>query len=961
MTVDVAALAALFAAGADGFIGERLARFLELSQPDNAAARAAAAADSDNDNASDNDVPAADGPGGPDAWQGEATRRVASLWSGSPDDVEYNQGCPPPPELAALWALTRGYDKWSSFTEMRLDVELLGRFDDAENVFELCVLSDQLNYLGTALAEAFSGAICFATYGDGDSWHIDLVAADVAPPIHTVTRYAHDDHAFEQEPVGNLNDAVFLAALVHAFREDWLTDEEAAAALLPLHGRVAPSWHFSIDDIDPDFVASDAPAAATAAYLAARSAWIFKVLGADLVSGLADVPSLFASQLNEPITPELFVGRLKAMKTRVSTALYTMWRAYLFDEPELEDYLVAGRRHAGRLARDGARLIDELRAGRQVLGKHSNWSERLAKFRALDLDPRRAEARADLAAAAAAAADVRRQQIIADLATIDDDSLAAFIAAHAETEVLEAILARVVTLLPARAQHALDVLARPTHQRDGNHYSDEVDEVIAVLTATSSHPALQAFALALLEHGTAETKPARYLGNTLLTTWAKDGAVNEAIGLQLVARAQRQTNDEASRHGLNATLQLLGAQPWSATVATSFAAFVEPWLPTLPTEGGFDTALHFDSLNGRAAITTGTVLRNAPHVMRTRLATALLPMATTASPRMDITLTQGALGLALLDPTVFSSSVFAGVLNVFKEGRNEHASASAALAIAVAAAGQDRATCAAWGAQVVDGTLSSSSIECAALRVVAQHALGVSSSDEVDALLMRLCTDTSSKEEYVQKRHALMQRIHLTLPQLVPTTALLEVVADSGNFDVADWACALLQERGVTQQRQQRITWLDVEHIDDEARIALLADLTIGGRQHAARALVRVPRDDDAPAIRRAIEAAVLQVAAGVQGPRELQRDEARLLIEGVGALLRLPTSPSTLAVLSTLLLHNNRDVKAPVLRAAPDDLGLQAGMRHVLNEDYGWQASTAKDWLHGRGLLHHDEVANDA
>ena len=84
-----------------------------------------------------------------------------------------------------MWALTRGYDKWSSFTEMRLDVELLGRFDDAENVFELCVLSDQLNYLGTALAEAFSGAICFATYGDGDSWHIDLVAADVAPPIHT--------------------------------------------------------------------------------------------------------------------------------------------------------------------------------------------------------------------------------------------------------------------------------------------------------------------------------------------------------------------------------------------------------------------------------------------------------------------------------------------------------------------------------------------------------------------------------------------------------------------------------------------------------------------------------------------------------------------------------------------------------------------------------------------------------
>ena len=45
-----------------------------------------------------------------------------------------------------------------------------------------------------------------------------------------------------------------------------------------------------------------------------------------------------------------------------------MWRAYLFDEPELVRYLDIGRRHGSRLVRDAAALIDELRAGRNELG-----------------------------------------------------------------------------------------------------------------------------------------------------------------------------------------------------------------------------------------------------------------------------------------------------------------------------------------------------------------------------------------------------------------------------------------------------------------------------------------------------------------------------------------------------------------------------------------------------------------
>jgi hypothetical protein len=77
------------------------------------------------------------------------------------------------------------------------------------------------------------------------------------------------------------------------------------------------------------------------------------------------------------------------VRARVPTALYAMWRAYLFDEPELEQLLEAGRAHPGRLARDAAKLIDELRGGRTRLGKIGDWPRLLARFRALDLDPRR--------------------------------------------------------------------------------------------------------------------------------------------------------------------------------------------------------------------------------------------------------------------------------------------------------------------------------------------------------------------------------------------------------------------------------------------------------------------------------------------------------------------------------------------------------------------------------------------
>jgi len=87
-----------------------------------------------------------------------------------------------------------------------------------------------------------------------------------------------------------------------------------------------------------------------------------------------------------------------------------MWRAFLFDEPELARYIEIGRQHGARLVRDAARLLDELLGGRNELGTIADVRAWLAGFRALDLDPRRADQRR-AEAAARARADVERRAV----------------------------------------------------------------------------------------------------------------------------------------------------------------------------------------------------------------------------------------------------------------------------------------------------------------------------------------------------------------------------------------------------------------------------------------------------------------------------------------------------------------------------------------------------------------------
>lgn len=284
------------------------------------------------------------------------------------------------------------------------------RLDDDRNLFEGVVLRSQRAYLGTDLVDAFCGVFAIGMLPDGDSLHMEIYEWDGPRQI---LHFDHDSHAFSGVLADSLDSATYLAALVKAAAAGTISDDVYRRGIQQLRGKVAPTRHFAVD-LDPELTGYDPKRRDTELFFY-RSRWICALLQNDGITQIADVRELFMADFNQAIPPEQLPARFEACERFIPTALYSMWRAYLFDEPELEHYLEIARRHAARLVRDAAGLIDELREGRNELGTITDVRAWLAAFRALDLDPRRADARRAEAEERARLDASRRVEALAEL------------------------------------------------------------------------------------------------------------------------------------------------------------------------------------------------------------------------------------------------------------------------------------------------------------------------------------------------------------------------------------------------------------------------------------------------------------------------------------------------------------------------------------------------------------------
>jgi photosystem II stability/assembly factor-like uncharacterized protein len=378
-------LDAVFSPGPDGFIGHRLAEYL-------AELPTAPVASEDEDLADDDDDDVSD----------VAFALLAA--KGDAGSFDRNYGMPLPADLARLRQVVGRRE--DVFEELALDEHLLPDVGD-ENLFELLVRRDQHAHLGTGLVEAFAGVFCIGSQGNGDTFHMELYEWD---GTRQVLHYDHERHAFTGVVADRLDSLAFLGALGRARDTGAISSDVIAASLRALHAKVAPTWHFSLHDLDPDFVRFDAKRR-DSEFFFYRSRWICALLE----NRGEGIQRLFDADFNQVVPAEQLPARFESCETLIPTALYAMWRAFLFDEPELAEYLEIARRHRARLVRDAARLIDELRGGRNHLGTIRDVRTYMAAFRALDLDPRRAEQRQAEAAARARADAARRLEVKAEL------------------------------------------------------------------------------------------------------------------------------------------------------------------------------------------------------------------------------------------------------------------------------------------------------------------------------------------------------------------------------------------------------------------------------------------------------------------------------------------------------------------------------------------------------------------
>ena len=313
-----------------------------------------------------------------------------------------------PVEIKRLLDALRGRDACDVLEEFTLEAPLVPDAG-AKNLFELLVTRDQEAHLGTGLVEAFCGAVCIGSQANGDSYHLELYEWD-GP--RQVLHHDHETHAFTGVIADSLDSLIYLCALTKAHDAGGVSDDGYVNGLAKLHGKISPTWHFSIDD--PAFEKLDAKRRDTEFFFY-RSRWIVALLKNDGVTDIGDIPRLFNADFNQVVPQDQLPARFEACEKFIPTALYSMWRAFLFDEPELARYLEIGRRHRSRLVRDAAALIDELRDGRNDLGSIRDVRSHLAAFRALDLDPRRADARRVEAAAKEQAEASRREAVTEEL------------------------------------------------------------------------------------------------------------------------------------------------------------------------------------------------------------------------------------------------------------------------------------------------------------------------------------------------------------------------------------------------------------------------------------------------------------------------------------------------------------------------------------------------------------------
>lgn len=930
-------LDSIFVDGPDGFVGDRLQAFIEHVSPKREEQEDDHEEEYDEDE-EDEDEEEDEGHAfeGTDAWKRDAIAKVTGLWSGRTDEYNDVWGCPAPAELKRFEAICAHADRWSTFYELRLDCALMSPRDD-QNLFEQLILNDQLNYLGTGLPDAFAGTTCIGSLGNGDTYHLSIPDKEDGEE-RFVWFWDHEQHCFDDEFSDSLDSLAYLCTLARCDEDELASPDASKAGYEALRGRVKPSWHFSMDERDEDFEAFDTvPEKRRPLFYFWRARWMITLFRHDHGGNPESVRDNFVADFNTVVTEEITQARLEIAKKAVPTALYATWRAYLFDEPELEAYLAVCKEHASRLVRDAGALIEELRGGRKQLGRILDWPKVLEGFRALDMDPRRAEARDAEKQQRLAELARQREAVVEEISNANGDALDAICWREASNGALRSDLYEALLGRPelAEAKAAAMLLWGDGYSRCGQLYRDEEYDACRAIAAHAT-PALQALLVGNLvapaERDESEDSP---------PIRAFSGRQIEVM-LHALARANRL--DARAIELLRTVLEPQEQPTWQQTLVADVlvaagdeqsADALHALLKATPAEGGFETRMHFDDeaqVFARALSRLGTKQH----------ADVLVPLALSES--LLYTPSAAARALGVLDPTLADEALLAHVVANPNGYNDDIRTADAFVGYGLMAAAQpaDKRDAMANALEAAEPMGDDNPVPLAKAYALWLIEPTDARRDAVVAALPPAAEERAYDEEDTIKLRRWIAELCRDLP--LDAESAKPLVAFFDHHDAALNAIVedVLTRFGVAfELPEAKLTWLEASRMDAaELRSILQADVR-GGRHQAARALVDHPGTETLSAL-EGVLAAVMKRA-----PEQEFADE-ELLRETVRALAELEHVPVEL--FDAMLRHSNRDLKDPILRDPPPEPKLADAMRVVAAEKWGWQEGTAREWLEEYG-----------
>ncbi len=885
------------------------------------------------------------GPRDPEvARQQKRAYRLLSL-PGDADDFAANWGMPLPDQMRRfLHALSGGVNTWSTFNELRLDNDLLPNLPESENLFELVMLRDQPAYLGTGLGELFSGAIGIGSQGNGDTYHLAVYPGtddDDQPRRPQVLHYDHDAHGFSDIFADSVASLVYLCALGNARDKRLLSDSAYQSGLRALYGRVLPTWHFSIRDKAPDFTPLDSYTTLSEFFFY-RSRWIQLLLKAGTVHDIADAREVFHAPINGPIDPAVHEQRLANCRAAVPTALYAMWRAYIFDEPELDDILTVCAAAPARITRDSAALITELRAGtRTRLGSIADVGEWLTQIRALDLDPRRAEDREREAVEAARRADELAAAYAAELAEVDPHT----------PDGLRLLTQLAWEHLDDQTYHH-QVLATLCRDPRRAALVDRVIEVAAMSSraepeaATALAPELDPVIDVLLIGPLTRDDDYQHVDDDSDALARRTGALHKLGAHLLVARAKLGLLDQRAVPALRPLLEV--EEEYNHRRACAVAILGE-----LQDRGSIATIVDMinkSAIRGSLDSIGKERLFNAVSQALTAMPdpVAIDALAGVVAPQeryYDKVRGAAAAALAACLATVdgdrdVSDDVLDGLLFTMRENVNYDANFDSLFAYGLVA----RELSPRGRAHALDKLAATPNKRNEDIITMGRAAViamaGGDSSEDLDTMLVEALTSRSWDHDATVGRLDRVLRVAAEFPDLVDP-GCVHWITRFPESSLRDRAHRLLTQIGAPLEPAPVFDDSSVQTLtDDELVASIIAEHVVGRGVLIGEATRRQLS---------AARSAVISVVHGVirpAKPQEPLRHDRDALNAAVAYLVAGELTDEVIACLDEILRHPSSDVRWDLMHAAPKDPRLIPAMQHVAGLKWGWQEDAALDWL---------------